>query len=185
VLWFAVGGLALGLVYGAVGVHGAVGRHEVSGFVATALGCGILFAGITAIIVAISKASSLVVDGTEVVHRQVGRSQRVSVVGAGWRLISYRSGFGKTQRYIRVLFSPNDHPLMMFNGSMWSSGLFTDALGPLGVKVMDQHDAVRPSTIDSMTPEQIGALSDEEAARLMKATEDKTVPPMPRRVVRN
>jgi hypothetical protein len=178
VLWFAVAGLAIGLI------SGALSRPSFSDFVSTTLGSVILFAAITALIVGIAKLSRLVVEGTEVVHRQVGRSQRASGVGAGWRLITYRSGSGRTQRYIRVLFDPQNRPVLMFNGSMWSRGLFVEAFGPLGVTVMDQHDAVRPSAIDSMSPQQIEALSDEEVARLMKATEDETVPPMPSRVVR-
>jgi len=179
VLWFALGGLGIGVVFGLT-------QHpfKFGDFVSAAAGSAILFGGITAVIVFIAKQSRLVVDGSDVVHHQFGRSQRAMNVGTGWRLISYDNGVEKSRRFIRALFDTEDKPRIMLNGSMWSIPMLTEALHPLGVKIMAQHEMFGPSSIDLMSPEQIAALSDEEVARVMKETEDPTVPPEPFAIVR-
>ena len=178
VLWLALAGLVLGAIFGFVKFS------SWTSFATETLGSVVALGGLTAIIVGVSHRSRLIIDGTDVIHRQVGRTQVARDVGVGWRLITYRSGSGRSQVFIRALFDRDDKPRIILNGSMWSLLLLVRALHPLGVRIMDEHEAVRPSTIDTIPMEQIAALSDEEAARLMKDTEDTTVPPMPRRVTR-
>jgi hypothetical protein len=178
------------LVFGAVGAvlgaGGALLAHEsIPTIGSAAVGGVVLFGGMTALIVAISQVSRLVVDGTDVIHRQFGRSQRAHGVGSGWRMISYyRHDAGGGSRFIRVLFDPSDEPRIMLNGAMWSVASLVRALGPLGVTVMEERRSVDSSAIKAMSSGQIAALSDEEAALIMKDTPDPTMPPIPRRVSR-
>ncbi len=142
----------------------------------------VLFSVVGAVIVLAARTSRLAIDGRSLEHRRLGPTRRMTV-GPGWRLVEYRSGTGRTQRWQWALLDPENACRLLLGVALWPFATMKQVFDGTGVVITSADALVDASPIDSLSAEQLDRLSDAEIDALIEQSKNRTLPPFPTRVV--